>query len=173
MRDVPACADLRRLGVELPDRLEDMEAAFGARALRRFVAAFGGRERNIPSRDVRGTALDRAVGPRVARGLRERMGGGRLRVPLGPASAAARRRVVVLRRLEAGRPLADAAEAAQCSLRAVSKHKARLRGRRSPSGERNAMTVVDEANVELAFKGFKTLCTTAFMQGRCSTPTSP
>ena len=127
LKDIPSCADLGIVGVAVPDWLSELEAAFGHSASRRLLLAFAGRELNIPSGDVRGTALDRACGPRVARWLQEHLGHGRFRVPMALASLTARRRVVIHAQLAAGRSLEETAAAAQCHTRTVSALKAQFR----------------------------------------------
>mgnify|MGYP006285391951 CR=1 FL=1 len=127
LEDIPSCADLRAVGITPPAWLEDLETAFGPSAPRRLLRAVAGRQIDIPTRDVSGSALDRAVGPRVARWMQREMGFGRLRVPLAGAAVGARRRVVIRAWLAAGRSLEETAAAAQCSARYVSTMKARLR----------------------------------------------
>jgi len=136
LTDIPTCAELGSIGVDVPDWLAALEAAFGPSASRRFLEAFAGREVNIPSGNVRGTALDRACGPRAARWLQKELGRGKFRVPMALASTTARRRLVILSHLAAGRSLEATAAAAQCHTRTVSAMKTRLRaeGRLSERG---------------------------------------
>lgn len=120
----PTCAQCAGIGQPSPDLLYDMEDECGFDSLRAFLIAHGGRELALAKRTM---ANGHADLDKVYDWLRNRVGAGKIVVPKGPSSHKARLAWTIYELSCGGATLSQIAEVANCTTRAVSNHRARLR----------------------------------------------
>ncbi|MGR3503285.1 helix-turn-helix domain-containing protein [Pseudaestuariivita sp.] len=91
-----------------------MERDLGVQKVRAFLIERGGREFEVPSRPDPDPTRE---------WLRRVMGKGRITVPKGPTSHAARQRLAILQNLREGRSISQTAFRVGCHLRTVRRRK--------------------------------------------------
>lgn len=120
----PTCAQCAGIGLPAAGLLWDMEDECGFDNLRAFLIAHGGRELSLAKR---ATTQGPADLEQIYAWLGNRMGAGKIAVPKGPSSHKARLAWTIYELSRDGASLAQIAEVANCTTRAVSNHRARLR----------------------------------------------
>lgn len=125
--DTPSCAEAMAVGCEINPLLVEIEETFGDVASRGLMSRLGGQRIFVAGKRFDRSPLNRACGPVVARYITDCIGACGWTVPIGCAALTVRRRVLVYRMIRLGYSLADIAEAARCTERAVSMQKKRFR----------------------------------------------
>lgn len=127
-RQLLSAAQMRALGMAVPDVLAMIEAALGVDAMHRLVCGAGGRRIFIPARAAApASVLAGCCGADVAAWLSATLGPGDFQVPLGPAAARPRAVAAILVGQAAGESNARLTERTGLTERSVVRILAHLR----------------------------------------------